>query len=86
MKKQQIALIALTLWLIMVSGAMILGQNINLETYVILVLIGFLVIVQFMELKFVQPGYLKSLRYLIAVGIVIFCGIVVHKVMEILVR
>jgi hypothetical protein len=86
MKKQHYALIALAMWLILVSGLMILVQSINLETYTILVLIGFLVILQFMELKFIQPVYLKSLRYLMVVGIVIFCGIVLHKVMEILVR
>jgi len=86
MKKQQIALIALALWLILVYGAMFLMQQINFEIFFIFVLVGVLVIIQFMELKFVQPVYQQYLSYLTVVAIVIFGIIVVHKIMGIIVK
>jgi hypothetical protein len=84
MRKQQIALIALGLWLTLVSGVMILMHQVDLEIFFVLSLIGILVIMQLLEQKFAQPSYLRYIRYLIAAGIVIFGVIVVHKVMEIL--
>jgi len=86
MKKQHLALIALAVWMTLVSGGMILMQKVDLEVFFVFALIGFLVVMQFMELKFVKPEYLKSVRFLMAAGIVIFAMIVAHKIMDILVR
>jgi hypothetical protein len=86
MRKQQIALIALALWLSLVSGIMILMQGIDLEIFFVIGLIGILVIIQLMKQKFVQPSYQRYIRYFIAAGIVIFGLIVAHKVMEILAK
>jgi len=84
MRKQQIAIIALALWLTIVFFFMLLVQRVNLEIFFILSLIGMLVIVQLMQSYFVQPGYLKYIRYLLAAGIVMFGVIVALKVLDIL--
>jgi len=86
MRKQQIAIIALAMWLTLIAVFMLLMQRIDLEIFFILGLVGVLVVMQILEPSFVQPGYLKYIRYLIAAGIVIFGAIVVLKVIEILAR
>jgi hypothetical protein len=84
MRKEQIAIIALALWLTIVSVSMLLSQWVDLEVFFVLCLLGFLVITQLIQPSYIQPGYLKYFKYLIAAGIVIFGLIVVKKVMEIL--
>ena len=84
MRKQQIAIIALALWLTLVSGFMLLAQGFDLGIFVVLGLIGLVVIVQLMQSYYVQPGYLRYIRYVIAAGLVIFGVIVALKVLDIL--
>ena len=84
MRKEQIAIIALALWLTIISVFMLLLQRVNFEIFFILFLFGILMIVQLFEPNFVQPRYLQYIRYIIAAGIVIFGLIVAQKVMEIL--
>jgi hypothetical protein len=84
MRKQQIAIIALTLWLFIVTLYMLLSNRFDFELFFVLCFIGILIILQFIEPNYVKPGYLRYIRYLIAVGIVIFSAIVAQKVMEIL--
>jgi len=84
MRKEQIAILALAVWLTLIAIFMLLAQSIDIEIFFVLSLIGFLVIVELIAPKYVQPGYLRYIRYFIAAGIVIFGMIVVKKVMEIL--
>jgi len=84
MKKQQIVILVLTLWLILISLYMLMSNIFDLQFFFILFMIGVLVIMQLIEPKYVRPGYLKYIRYLIVIGILIFGLIVVLKVMEIL--
>ena len=84
MRKEQIAIIALAAWLIVISVFMLLARSVNLEIFYVLALIGFLIIVELIAPKYVLPGYLRYIRYLLAVAIVIFAVIVGQKVMEIL--
>jgi len=63
---------------------MLLVQRLDFELFFVLCLLGIFVIVQLMQSNYVQPGYLRYIRYLTAAGIVIFGVIVVQKVMEIL--
>lgn len=86
MRKQQIAIIAFAMWLTLIAVFMLLMQRIDLEIFFILGLVGVLLVMQLLEPSFVQPGYLKYIRYLIAAGIVIFGAIVALKVIEILAR
>jgi hypothetical protein len=80
MKKQQFAFIFLALWLIIISESMILIQKIDLEIFFILGLINFLVIMQLLEHKFIQPDYTKYIKYNMVMWTVIFGVIVAHKI------
>jgi len=84
MRKQQIAIIALALWLTIVSILMLIAQWVDLEIFFALCLCGMLVIVQLMQSHFVQPMYMQYLRYLITAGIVMFSVIVILKMLHII--
>jgi hypothetical protein len=84
MRKQQIAIIALFVWLTLVAVYVLLGQNVDLSLFFLVGFMGLLVIVQFLEPTYGQPGYLRYMRILIAVGIVISGVIVAQKVVMIL--
>ena len=86
MIKKQIAAITLTLWLTIVFIFMLLLQRFDLEIFFVLTLIGILVIAELIKQRYVQPGYMRYLGYLIIAGIVLFGAMVVKKVMEILAK
>jgi len=86
MRKEQLAIIALALWLTVISVFMLLAQRVDLQIFFVLALIGFLVIVQLISPNYVKPGYLRYIRYVLAAAIVLFGLIVAQKVMEILTR
>jgi hypothetical protein len=84
MRKQQVAILALALWLTIVSAIMIFMQRVDLEIFLVLGLIGMLVIVEFIQSYYVQPSYMQYIRYLIAVGTVMFGVIVTLKILNII--
>jgi sensor histidine kinase YesM len=73
----------LTLWVIAISGFMLLMQRVNFEIFFVLSLIGFLVVVLLISPKYTQSGHLPYIQYLIAAATVIFGLIVVGKILEI---
>jgi hypothetical protein len=86
MIKEEIAIIALAVWLTVISIFMLLTQSINLEIFFVLSLIGFLIIAELITPKYIQPGYLRYIQDILTVGIAIFVVIVLQKVMEILAK
>ena len=84
MRKEQIAVIALAVWLTIISIFMLLAQSFDMGIFFVLSLIGFLIIVGLITPKYIRPGYLRYIQYILAAGIVIFGVIVAQKVMEIL--
>jgi hypothetical protein len=84
MKKKQVAAVALAAWVLTVTGFMILARSVDLEIYFVLFLIGLLIVVELIDTISATPRYLSHLRYIIAVGVVIFGWIVATKVLEIL--
>ena len=84
MRKEQIAIIALAVWLSLISVFMLLSQSFNLEIFFVLSLIGFLIIVELIAPKYIQTGYVRYIQYVLAGAIVIFGLIFVQKVLEIL--
>jgi hypothetical protein len=84
MRKEQIAFIVFAVWLLLISVFMLLAQTVNLEIFFVLSLIGFLIIVEILTPKYIKPGFLRFVHYILAVGIMIFFVIVIIKVMEIL--
>jgi hypothetical protein len=86
MKKKDLAVIIITIWLVIITIFMILAARIDLEIFFVLWLIGLLVIVELMDTRFSLPPYMRYLKYVVAAGILLFGGIVALKVMEILGR
>jgi hypothetical protein len=86
MKKKVLAAIIMFIWLVVISAFMLLAQRVDLEIFFVLWLIGILVIVELMDTRFSLPTYIRYIKYLVAAGIVLFGGIVVQKVLEILAK
>ena len=84
MRKKDLAAIVIAIWLVIISCFMLLAYRFDLEIFFVLWLIGLLVIVELMDTRFTLPPYLRYIKYLIAVGIVLFGAIVTQKVLEIL--
>ena len=61
-----------------------LAQSVDLEIYFVLFLIGILIVVELIDTISATPRYLANLRYIIAIGVVLFGWIVATKVLEIL--
>ena len=84
MKKKQVAVIALGLWLTIISLSMLFAGRIDFALFFVLGFIGFLVIVELMEPYYVKPGYVVYIRFLMTIGIVLFVAIVAQKLLEIM--
>jgi hypothetical protein len=84
MKKKILAVVAIAIWLLIISVFMLLARSIDLEIFFVLWLIGLLVIVELMDTRFSLPPYMRYLKYVAAVGILLFGAIVIGKVLEIL--
>jgi len=83
-KKKNLAITIITIWLIVISLFMVLAYRIDLEIFFVLWLIGLLVIVELADTRFSLPPYLRYIKYVVAAGIVVFGIIVIRKVLEIL--
>lgn len=86
MKKKDLAIIVVSIWLIIITVFMLLAARIDLEIFFVLWLIGLLVIVELMDTRFTLPPYMRYLKYVVAAGILLFGCMVAMKVMEILAR
>jgi len=84
MRKKDLASIVIAIWLVIISCFMLLAYRFDLEIFFVLWLIGLLVIVELIDTRFTLPPYLRYIKYLVAVGIVLFGAIVTQKVLEIL--
>ena len=84
MKKKVLAAIALVVWLVIIAVFSLLASRVDLEIFFVLWLIGLLIIVELMDMRFSLPSYLRYIKYLVAAGIVVFGAIVTQKVLEIL--
>jgi len=84
MRKQQIAIIAFAVWLTIISVVMTLAQSIDPGMFFGFSFIGFLIFVEFIAPKYVQPDSLRFIWYLIVIGFVIFSAFVIQKVLDIL--
>jgi hypothetical protein len=78
------AALVLAVWLFAVLFFMVLALQVNLEIFFILWLIGLLVLTELTDTLYTLPPQLRYVRYLIAIGVVIFGALVAKKVMEIL--
>jgi hypothetical protein len=86
MKKEEITIITLAVWLTLIAVFMLLAKSVNLEIFFILSLLGIIMILQFIEPNYIRPGYLQYIDDILTIGIAIFVLIAVKKVMEILAK
>ena len=83
MRKKQIAAIFLALWLIIIACFMLFTGRFELALFFVLGFIGFLLIVMITEPHYIKPAYVRYIRYLIALGLMVSGAVVVQKIMEI---
>lgn len=79
-----LALIVLVIWSVVITAFMLLNRTLDLEVFFVLLLIGLLVVVELIDPVSVQPRSMRRLKYIVAVGVIIFGSIVARRVMEIL--
>ncbi len=84
MRTKQIAITSFALWLVIISFYMLFSGRFDVSLLFVLGFMGFLVIVVLTDPRYVKPGYLRYIRFLIFAGIIISGVIIVLKVMEIL--
>jgi hypothetical protein len=84
MRKEQIAVIALAGWLTVLTVFMLVTQSVNLEILFVLSLIGCFIIVVQITPKYVRPGYLQYIRYVLVLGVILFGVIIALKIMQML--
>jgi hypothetical protein len=84
MRKEQTAIIAFAAWLTILTLFMLVTQSVNLEIFFVLSLIGCFIIVEQITPKYVRPGYLRYIRYVLVAGIMLFGVIIALKVMQFL--
>lgn len=82
--KKSLAAGAMVIWLMIVLLFMILAQSLNLEIFFVLWLIGLLIVVELVDPAFVQPRYIRAVKFIIAAGVIVFGVIVAQKVLEII--
>ncbi|WP_440949189.1 hypothetical protein [Methanosphaerula subterraneus] len=83
---QRLPVIVLIIWFAVITAFMLLNQALDLEVFFVLALIGLLVVVELIDTTTVQPRYLRLIKYVIAVGVLLFGYIVASKIMEIVAR
>jgi len=83
---RRLPIIVLIIWFAVITGLMLLNQALDLEVFFVLTLIGLLVVVELIDPVTVQPRYMRRIKYVVAVGVLLFGIIVASKVMEILTR
>lgn len=84
MLKKNIAVITLALWTFIILTFMIMAYTVNLEIFFVLWLIGLLIITELIDTKNVETTYLKFIKWIIGISVIIFAYIVIKKIMEIL--
>jgi hypothetical protein len=83
---QRLPVIVLIIWFAVITAFMLLNQALDLEVFFVLALIGLLVVVELIDTTTVQPRTLRRIKYVIAVGVLLFGYIVASKIMEIVAR
>lgn len=83
--RKEIAVVALTIWTLLITFFMILAGTVNLEVFFVLWLIGLIFAVELTSTRFSMPSSVQYIQYFVAVGIVLFGIIVAMKVKEIMI-
>ena len=82
MRANQIAITTFALWLFAILFFMLFTGRFDVALFFLLGFIGFLIIVELTNLRYVRPGYWKYIRFLIVAGIILSAVIIIQKAME----
>jgi hypothetical protein len=82
MRKKQIATLTVFLWLLIILVSMFITQRFDFELFFILGFIAFLIIIELLEPNFVKPANTRYVNYIVISGILIFCVIIIQKIIE----
>jgi len=82
--RQQRFIYILSAWMFTVIILMSLTRTYDLTLFFILMLIGFLVVVELTSPYRISPRWVRRLGWVVAVGVIIFMAIVVKKAMDIM--
>jgi len=82
--RQRTFMYLLSAWMFVVLTLMALSHAFDITLFFILMLIGFLVLVELMSPYHVSPRWLRRLSWVVAAGVIVFMLIVAKRAMEIL--
>lgn len=82
--RQQRFIYALSAWMFIVLILMSLTRSYDLTLFFILMLMGFLVLVEITSPYHISPKWVRRLSWVVAVGVIVFMVIVAKKAMDIL--
>jgi hypothetical protein len=74
----------LSAWMFIVLFFLILGNNLDIEMFFVLNLIGFLVLVELTTPFNFKPEWKQRLKWIVLIGTIVFLYIVIKKVMKII--
>ncbi len=74
----------LSAWMFTVLFFLILGNNLDIEMFFVLNLIGFLVLVELTTPFNFKPEWKQRLKWIVLIGTIVFLYIVIKKVIKII--
>lgn len=83
-RTMRLASMVFTAWLMGTIALMLFLQSFDLEVFIALAVIGLLAVVVLIDTSSVQPRYLRRMKYMVALSLLIFGYIVANHILEIL--
>lgn len=83
-RKLGISSVAFTAWLMVIIAIMLLNRTFDLEVFFALTLIGLLVVVIFIDTSWVQPRYVRRMKYMVATALIAFGFIIASRIVELI--
>jgi len=81
--KQRIPVIIFSVWFTVITAIMLLNRVLNLEVFYVLALICLVVVVEMVDPVTVKLQYMRRIKYVIAVGFLLFGYLIASKILEI---
>lgn len=74
----------LSFWMFIVLFFLVIGNNLDIEIFFVLNLIGFLVLVELTTLFHFKPAWMNRIKWVVLTGVIGFSYIVMKKVLAII--
>ncbi len=83
-RSEDLTISFISIWMAIIIFFMILAREIDIEIFFALVLIGMIVVSELSDFVYIRPRYLRRLRHVVAVGVIVFLVIIINKFVEII--